>query len=212
MNLSAPPPSAPARATPIHDKASCRRDEAPAQDARGNFERALQARRQAPRDEPETRSVAEAMAAAAATAAAAAAAPTAATSMGPAPALVRALATPADAGGAGSCDTPTGATRTATQTALNAQPAPPATPLGGADPAVVWEASLRGPDQMAVEVRAERLGKPDAAPSWGLTIGASALNAELLARHAPRLNERLRKHGVEVDHVRIESADPDARR
>lgn len=201
MNLSAPPPSAPARATPIHDKASCRRDEMPAQNERGNFERALQARRQAPRDGPEARSAAEAIAAAAAAA-----------NLGPAPALVRAAAAPAATGATGSVDTPTGATRTATQTALNAQPAPPATPLGGADPAVVWEASLRGPDQMAVEVRAERLGKPDAAPSWGLTIGASALNAELLARHAPRLNERLRKHGVEVDHVRIESADPDARR
>jgi hypothetical protein len=35
------------------------------------------------------------------------------------------------------------------------------------------------------------------------------VNAEVLARHAPRLNERLRKHAIGLSHVRIEREEPD---
>jgi len=37
-----------------------------------------------------------------------------------------------------------------------------------------------------------------------LTIASSTVDASVLARHVPRLNERLRKHAVGPAHVRIQ--------
>lgn len=94
-------------------------------------------------------------------------------------------------------------TRAAIETALhNAEPHA-VHPLTGAERPSVWEASVSGM-QGTVEVRAERIVTNGAPPSWGLTIGAPALGADVAARHTPKLHERLRKHGIDVDHVRIE--------
>jgi hypothetical protein len=192
MNLSAPPPPAAPRADPNSGSAICRRDDAPPQNPRATFEHVLQAKRQAPRDEQEDTPSVEAAAAMA--------------SMTPAQSLARVAVAPTGAG-AGPVDTGTGGAHAAIQTALNANPGPQVTPMGGTEPAAVWEASVRGPQHLTIDVRAERFTSHGAPPSWGLTIGSAALGVELLARHAPRLNERLRKHGVELDHVRIESCD-----
>lgn len=98
-------------------------------------------------------------------------------------------------------DTATG-TRAAIETALrNAEP--PRHPLAAAERPAVWEASVGGPHG-SVEVRAERIVAHGAPPSWGLTVGAPALGADIAARHAFRLHERLRKQGIEVDHVRVQ--------
>jgi len=93
-------------------------------------------------------------------------------------------------------------TRAAIETALqNAEPQA-VHPLTGAERPSVWEASVGGV-QGTVEVRAERIVTNGAPPSWGLTVGAPALGVDA-ARHTPKLHDRLRKHGIEVDHVRIE--------
>ncbi len=198
MNLSAAPPPAAPRAAPALDPAACRRDDAATQDACEVFGRVLQSKQRLSRDDSQDTLPDDDDAAAALMA------PT-----GPAPALARAALVPAGAS-AGAVDTATAGPRASIQAALNSSPALVAP--GSSDPATVWEASVRGPDQVAVDVRAERLVTPGAPPTWGLTIGSPALGAEVMARHAPRLNERLRKHGVEVDHVRIESSDDRSRR
>ncbi|HEX6018731.1 MAG TPA: hypothetical protein VFZ28_11575 [Burkholderiaceae bacterium] len=114
--------------------------------------------------------------------------------------LVRTSEAPAP--GPAMIETTTG-TRAAIETALrNAEPQAGHL-LAAAERPAVWEASIGGLHG-TVEVRAERIVAAGAPPSWGLTIGAPALGAELAARHTSRLHERLRKHGIEVDHVRIE--------
>jgi hypothetical protein len=89
---------------------------------------------------------------------------------------------------------------------------PAITPVGSTDPAAVWEASVRGADSVPLDVRVMRAEKAPGETQAGLTltIGSSGVNAEVLVRHAPRLNERLRKHGVEFDHVRIQRDEGDA--
>jgi len=99
-------------------------------------------------------------------------------------------------------ETATG-TRAAIETALHNSAPPAGHPLASTDRPAVWEASIGGP-LGTVEVRAERLATQGAPASWGLTIGAPALGADVAARPTARLHERLRKHGIEVDHVRIE--------
>jgi len=103
---------------------------------------------------------------------------------------------------AGLVETATG-TRAAIETALHHAEPQAIHPLTGAERPTVWEASVGGM-QGTVEVRAERIVTNGAPPSWGLTIGAPALGADVAARHTPKLHERLRKHGIDVDHVRIE--------
>ena len=115
--------------------------------------------------------------------------------------LVRA-AEPLPATAAGVIEVATG-TRAAIETALHNPEAQALQPLTGPDHPSVWEASVGG-SHGTVEVRAERIVTNGAPPSWGLTIGAPALGADAAARHTPKLHERLRKHGIEVDHVRIE--------
>jgi hypothetical protein len=83
------------------------------------------------------------------------------------------------------------------------------TPLTGTEPAALWEVSVAAPNAVPMQVRAERTGGTEAHRAWGLTIASPAANTEMLVRHAPRLNERLRKHAVGLSHVRIEQADED---
>jgi hypothetical protein len=90
--------------------------------------------------------------------------------------------------------------------------APIVSPVAGTDPAAVWEASVRGADSIPLDVRVVRAEKAPGEMQAGLTmtIGSSGVNTDVLVRHAPRLNERLRKHGVEFEHVRIQRDEGDA--
>lgn len=115
--------------------------------------------------------------------------------------LVRGPA-PGPAPAAAGTDPATG-TRAAIETALhNAEPQA-LHPLAAAERTTVWEASV-GDMGGTVDVRAERTVANGTPPSWRLTIDAPLLGADLAARHAPKLHDRLRKQGIEVDHVRIE--------
>jgi hypothetical protein len=98
-----------------------------------------------------------------------------------------------------------GASCSAMQAALGAdagtpQPLAPATQAAGA-----WELTLRQPLGAAVDVRATR--SAEAVNGWSLSIGSPTLDASVLARHAPRLNERLKARGLSNSHVRIEGSD-----
>jgi hypothetical protein len=102
--------------------------------------------------------------------------------------------------------------RAAIETALKANAPEHVSPIGGVEPAAVWEASIHELNSVPVDMkmaRAERTGN-QAQPDWTLTVGSSNVNAEVLARHASRLNERLRKRGVGLDHVRIQRDEGDA--
>lgn len=109
---------------------------------------------------------------------------------------------------AGAVETVTTGPRAAIEAALNASPPAAVTPVGGVEPAAVWEASVHEPNSVPVEVR---LTRPERAahevpPGWTLTVASSAVKAEVLARHAPRLDERLRRRAID-SHVRIERDD-----
>jgi hypothetical protein len=54
-------------------------------------------------------------------------------------------------------------------------------------------------------VRATR--NAEAVNGWSLTIGSPTLDASVLARHAPRLNERLKARGLSDSHARIAESD-----
>jgi hypothetical protein len=98
-------------------------------------------------------------------------------------------------------------TQAAIETSLSASPGQVVAPMSAANPAAAWEVSVRDSLAPALQVRAERLATPDAQRGWSLTIGSPAANVDLLTRHTPRLNERLRKHGIELSHVRVDEAD-----
>jgi len=164
--------------------------------ARDNFERALQARQQRQEQPSEDDDEAPAGHGDAA----------AWMSVVPAPLLMRAAAAPARSCAAAGA-TETSGTRAVLEASLTACPGQAVTPLTGTEPAALWEVSIREPNAVAVDVRAERSGPAGTQRAWGLTIASPAANTEMLARHAPRLNERLRKHAVGLSHVRIEEAD-----
>jgi hypothetical protein len=75
-----------------------------------------------------------------------------------------------------------------------------------AEAAGSWEVSVREPLGVPVELRATRPESTAGAP-WTLTLSSSSLDAGLLGRHAPRLDERLRKRLGEAVHLRIERDD-----
>ena len=103
-----------------------------------------------------------------------------------------------------------GATQAALQSALNAEPG--ATGLAGAagEAAGSWEVSVNQPLGVALELRATRAAGGTQGPAgWALSIGSPMLDATLLARHAPRLNERLKARAVTLSHVRIEEENAD---
>ncbi len=107
--------------------------------------------------------------------------------------------------------TPTG-TRAAMEAALNANVAPGITEIGESDPAALWEASVREPNAIPVDVRVQRAekGANETGPAWTVSVRAAGIGADTLVRHAPRLDERLRKHGAGFTHVRIEDDTPEA--
>jgi len=80
----------------------------------------------------------------------------------------------------------------------------PAAPLGPADGAeTTWEVSMNEPLGVPVELRATRVApspQAGAAVPWSLHVACPALDRAVLARHASRLDARLRgsRHG-EVD-------------
>lgn len=100
-----------------------------------------------------------------------------------------------------------GATTKALQTALNNAPeavAPTATPAQAA-----WEVTLRQPLGVPLDLKANR-NTEAGAHGWQLTIGSPVVDASMLARHVPRLNERLMARGLMRDHAHIEESDPEA--
>jgi hypothetical protein len=167
--------------------------------ARDDFERALQARQQSQEEQPgdgnEEPAGGDGGAAAWMSALSA-------------PLPLRAAAAPASLCAAGMTTEQTG-TRAVIEASLTACPGQAVTPLTGTNPAALWEVSVAAPNAVPIQLRAERTGGPEANRAWGLTIASPAANTEMLVRHAPRLNERLRKHAVGLSHVRIEEADED---
>ena len=72
-----------------------------------------------------------------------------------------------------------------------------------------WEVSLREPQGVPIDLRAVRVPPPlpgAAAGAWSLTVSAGR-DAQLLARHASRLHERLRTRAVDATHVRVQRDD-----
>lgn len=89
-----------------------------------------------------------------------------------------------------------------------AAPIPPA-PMPGEQHG--WEVSLREPQGVPMDLRAVRVQPPvpgAAAAGWSLTVSAGR-DAQLLARHASRLHERLRTRAVDAAHVRVQRDDRD---
>lgn len=128
----------------------------------------------------------------------------------PPPALQAAKAGAAALGAPAATDPPPNATQAAVGTALSADQSPlPAAGLR-ADAASAWQVTLNDPRGVAVELRAARpaaLAGADRPANWTLTIASPAHDAALLARHVPRLNERLRARELTHTHVRIEERD-----
>jgi hypothetical protein len=89
------------------------------------------------------------------------------------------------------------ATQAALGATLNADTSPP--PQSGR-----WEVSIHESLGVAVELDATR--EPTA---WTLTIASPTTDASLLARHAPRLSERLRTRTASATHVRVERREKD---
>ncbi|EHR71420.1 hypothetical protein BurJ1DRAFT_2591 [Burkholderiales bacterium JOSHI_001] len=89
-----------------------------------------------------------------------------------------------------------------------------AAPWAGTDPMLArWEVQLGDPLGGSLQVRATSSASIAAAavpvtPTWELSLSASQIGAHTLARHAPRLSERLRARGVEHDGVLVQSRHP----
>lgn len=128
----------------------------------------------------------------------------------PPPALQAAKSAAAALGAPAAADPAPNATQAAVGTALSADAGPlPAAGLR-TDTASAWEVTLNDPRGVAVELRAARpagLAGADRPANWTLTIASPVHDAALLARHVPRLNERLRARELTHDHVRIEGDD-----
>jgi hypothetical protein len=200
MNMSAtqsPPPAPPRSESRDAPSRASSKEPAHNHPARDDFERALQARQQQQEEQPGD-SQEEPTAGDGGIAAWMSALP--------APLPLRAAAAPASLCAAAAPAEVSG-TRAAVEASLSACPGQAVTPLTGTDPAALWEVSVAGtPNAVPMQVRAERTGN-DAQRAWGLTIASPAANTEMLVRHAPRLNERLRKHAIELSHVRVEQGD-----
>ena len=103
----------------------------------------------------------------------------------------------------------TSASQAALQSSLNADPAPAPLGASSAQAAGTWEVSVNQPLGAALQMsatRPERANNAEGPAAWTLTIGSSNVDASVLARHAPRLNERLRARSLTNTHVRIEES------
>jgi hypothetical protein len=103
----------------------------------------------------------------------------------------------------------------ASRAALNGEaPASMATALRDDTPQA-FEVSLQESPGVRVELRATRAAVAPTgfvqAPAWNLSVGSPALNRAALARHASRLDDRLRAKGIDPGHVRIEDAQDEPR-
>jgi hypothetical protein len=196
MNLTAASSSSPATARRTSREPTAPRSESVQQHARDGFERALQARRQRQEAEDGEQSGRNDEN------------PPAAWSLGVPiqPPVLRAAAAQAGPSPITGPVDPSG-TRAAIEASLTACPGEMVNPLTGNDPAALWEVTLNVPHAVPLAVRAERTGTTEAQRAWGLTLASSSSNTDVLARHVPRLNERLRKHAIQLDHVRVEQAD-----
>lgn len=96
--------------------------------------------------------------------------------------------------------------------ALNANVAPAITDVGANDPAALWEASVRDPSAIPLEVRVlrgERIGN-EANAALTVSVRSTSVSSDVLARHVSKLDERLRKRGVDGMHVRIDDGEEPA--
>jgi hypothetical protein len=84
----------------------------------------------------------------------------------------------------------------ALQAAAKAEPPPPTLPTPADADASTWEVSVHEPLGVPVELRAVRVAPTaaaaQAAPAWNLTVASPNLDRAVLARHATRLEARLR--------------------
>jgi hypothetical protein len=86
----------------------------------------------------------------------------------------------------------------------------PIPPASAACDAHTWEVSLGEPLGVPMDLRATRSPQQvtgAAAAGWSLTLSSSARDAALLARHVPRLHERLRSRGLDHGPVALERDD-----
>jgi hypothetical protein len=75
--------------------------------------------------------------------------------------------------------------------------------------ATAWEASIPDGSGVAIELRAEAVPPgPGESVAWSVAVASPTLAAEMLARNAPELTNRLRRRGI-ASHVRIEGAFKD---
>ena len=115
----------------------------------------------------------------------------------------RSLAPGGDAGG----DAQTALTE-ATGSSAAANAAAPAwsmtlAPTADSAESSTWEASVRDGAGVAIDLRAEAAPPgPGQIAAWSVTVVSPSLAAEILARHAPELTDRLRRRGI-ASHVRI---------
>jgi hypothetical protein len=132
----------------------------------------------------------------------------------PAPAL-RAAAAVSASPLLAAAELPAALVAAASRAALNGEaPASMATALRGDTPQA-FEVSLQASPGVRVELRATREAVAPTgfvqAPAWNLSVGSPALNRAALARHASRLDDRLRAKGIDPGHVRIEDAPEEPR-
>jgi len=79
----------------------------------------------------------------------------------------------------------------------------------GPQPDETFEVSVQERLGIAVDVQATRpqtSGARVEKSGWMLTISSPVMDASVLARHVPRLNERLQARGATHSHIRIEEA------
>ncbi len=128
------------------------------------------------------------------------------------PALVAAKPAAPALGTTASAEPDLNPTQAALGTALSTDSGAPMAPGLRSDTGSAWEVSLNDPRGVALELRAARPAGVSAAgapANWTLTIASPVQDAALLARHTPRLNERLRSRALTHTHVRIEGERED---
>jgi hypothetical protein len=121
-----------------------------------------------------------------------------------APLPMRSALMPAMAG-IGAVEAAAGGPRAVIQSALHA--ANDIAAAGGDQAAAQFEVSIQEQKGVAVELRGTRQGSGalgEVKAAWTLTIGSPVVDAAMLARQVPRLNERLQARAVTHSHIRIE--------